>query len=228
VESDKGVQPLPRTVTAAVADRLRIMILHGELKAGERVKVQRLEPILNVSQSPIREALRQLEAEGLVYSEPQRGVTVMPMSAKDLHDLYEFRRLIEPELAVRSAARRTDDYQVRMTAALGRLVGTVEDPGSDRYLREHSIFHWTLLEPAGSSVSKRVLDQLWQMSERYIRLTVASPEHRRADAREHHLLCEAMESGTKKIVRELMVRHLSAAEVLVTHSGQPVKDEIQT
>jgi DNA-binding GntR family transcriptional regulator len=207
--------PLRRTMAAVVADRLRTMILQGELPPGDRVVVQPLADAFGVSQIPIREALRQLQAEGLVINEPQRGVTVAPMSAQDLLDLYDFRRLIEPEITVRALelARPGRDGELRQ--ALSRLYETIDDPGSDQYMQEHSAFHWALIAPAASPVMRRVVELLWQMSERYIRLTVASPEHRRVYAHHHEPLVAAMESGDANRVREEMIRHLSEAEEVV-------------
>lgn len=210
-----GEAPLRRTMAAVVADRLRTMILQGELPPGERVKVQRLEETFGVSQIPIREALRQLEVEGLVTNVPQRGVTVAPMSAQDLLDLYEFRRLIEPEITARAMQAAPPGYDRELRAALRRLNQTVSDPGSDRYMREHSAFHWALIAPAASPVMQRVVEQLWQMSERYIRLTVASPETRQTYAQHHQPLVEAMESGDADRVRAEMIIHLSEAEEIV-------------
>jgi len=207
--------PMRRTVAAVVADRLRTMILHGELPPGERVVVQPLADAFGVSQIPIREALRQLQAEGLVINEPQRGVTVAPMSAQDLLDLYEFRRLIEPEITVRALARAGPGWDRELRCALQRLYDTIDDPGSDRYMREHSEFHWALIAPAATPVMRRTIEQLWQMSERYIRLTVASREHRRVYANHHKPLVDALASGDPDRVRDEMIRHLSEAEELV-------------
>jgi DNA-binding GntR family transcriptional regulator len=207
--------PLRRTMAAVVADRLRTMILHGELPPGERVKVQRLEETFGVSQIPIREALRQLEAEGLVTNVPQRGVTVAPMSPEDLLDLYDFRRLIEPEITARAMQAARPGYGRELRRALRRLGDTIDDPGSDRYMREHTAFHWALIEPAASPVMRRVVEQLWQMSERYIRLTVASQETRRTYAQHHEPLVAAMESGDAGRVRAEVIRHLSEAEEIV-------------
>jgi DNA-binding GntR family transcriptional regulator len=67
-------------------------------------------------------------------------------------------------------------YGHELRRALLRLSETIDDPGSDRYMREHTAFHWALIEPAVGPVMRRVVEQRWQMSERYIRLTVASPE----------------------------------------------------
>ena len=106
-------------------------------------------------------------------------------------------------------------YGRELRRALRRLGETIDDPGSDRYMREHTAFHWALIEPAASPVMRRVVEQLWQMSERYIRLTVASQETRRTYAQHHEPLVDAMESGDAGRVRAEVVRHLSEAEEIV-------------
>jgi DNA-binding GntR family transcriptional regulator len=68
------------------------------------------------------------------------------------------------------------------------------------------------MAPAASPVVRRVVEQPWQMSERYIWLTVASPEHRRTYALHHEILCEAVASGDSDRVSREMIRHLSEAE----------------
>lgn len=214
-QTSSSTAPLRRTMAAVVADRLRTMILQGELAPGERVVVKPLADSFGVSQIPIREALRQLQAEGLVINEPQRGVRVAPMSAQDLMDLYDSRRLVEPEITVRALRLAQPGPNRELRSALRRLYDTIDDLGSDRYMQEHSAFHWALIAPAVSPVMGRIVDQLWQMSERYIRLTVASRDNRQLYAHHHEPLVEAMESGDEDRVRAEMIRHLSEAEELV-------------
>jgi DNA-binding GntR family transcriptional regulator len=124
-------------------------------------------------------------------------------------------RLIEPEITARAMQAARPGYGRELRRALRRLSETIDDPGSDRYMREHTAFHWALIEPAASPVMRRVVEQLWQMSERYIRLTVASPETRRTYAQHHEPLVDAMESGDAGRVRAEVVRHLSEAEEIV-------------
>ena len=123
--------------------------------------------------------------------------------------------LAEPDTTVRALGLGRTGRDGELRQALSRLYATIDDPGSDQYMQEHSAFHWALIAPAASPVMRRVVELLWQMSERYIRLTVASPEHRRVYAHHHEPLVAAMESGDPNRVREEMIRHLSEAEEVV-------------
>ena len=86
-----------------VRDLLEEAILEGELKPGERLRAEALAQRFGTSRTPIREALLQLEAQGLVEVEPNRGAVVRTFDRDDLRDLYEVRALLEPHAAARAA-----------------------------------------------------------------------------------------------------------------------------
>jgi len=87
-----------RTVTSVIADHLRKRILSGEFRGGESLLQDALAAEYNVSRIPLREALRQLEAEGLITSLPHRGATVSTLSIEEIKDSYEVRALLECDL----------------------------------------------------------------------------------------------------------------------------------
>src|SRR3954466_1230640 len=123
-----------------VRDLLEEAILEGELKPGERLRAEALAQRFGTSRTPIREALLQLEAHGLVEGEPNRGAVVKTFARDDLRDLYEVRALIEPHAAARAATRISDDD----IAQLQRLC----DDEDQIVANEH--FHRIILEAAGS------------------------------------------------------------------------------
>ena len=92
------------TMSAAAADKLRRRILDGTLPAGFQLRQDLLAEELGISRIPIREALVQLEAEGLVRIIPHRGAVVSELSLSEIEELFELRALIEPHLLRRSAA----------------------------------------------------------------------------------------------------------------------------
>src|SRR3954449_12090798 len=96
------------TSTGRVREQLQHAILEGVLKPGERLRAEALAQRYGTSRTPVREALLQLEAQGLVEVEPNRGAVVRAFDRADLLDLYEVRALLEPAAAAR-AARRIDE-----------------------------------------------------------------------------------------------------------------------
>ena len=95
-----------RTIAAAVADSLRHRILDGDFKAGFPLRQDALAGEFGVSRIPIREALMQLEAEGLVKIHPHRGAIVSELSTDEVQELFELRALLEPRLREADARHR--------------------------------------------------------------------------------------------------------------------------
>src|SRR3954466_2450459 len=102
------------TSTGRVREQLQHAILEGVLKPGERLRAEALAQRYGTSRTPVREALLQLEAEGLVEVEPNRGAVVRAFDRADLLDLYEVRALLEPAAAARAATRIGDADVARL------------------------------------------------------------------------------------------------------------------
>ncbi len=123
-----------------VRDLLEEAILEGDLKPGQRLRAEALAQRFGTSRTPIREALLQLEAQGLVDVEPNRGAVVRSFDPDDLRDLYELRALLEPKAAALAAGRITD-------ADIERLD---ELCGADDLIVANEAFHRIIIEAAGS------------------------------------------------------------------------------
>jgi len=111
------ILPLPpsrQTLTDSVYEAVQELVMDQHIEAGARVNIDLVARQLNVSPTPVREALARLEMDGLVVKEPLRGYSVTPMlDGKSFNDLYDVRRLLEP-FAARCAAERRDDEVLRV------------------------------------------------------------------------------------------------------------------
>ena len=212
--SDGGIK---RQILAdTVADRLRADILRGDIRPGERIVVAELERRFAVSHIPIREALRRLEAEGLVETSPQRAATAKGVALEDLADLYDLRRLLEGEVAARATSRRTAAQLEELRAIHGELewAETASDREEAGFWTIHREFHWAILAPGATSWIRRVVvEQLWQNADRYVRLH-ASAQFAPIDdsVRQHRALLEACERGVPHEVKRVLRTHLSTTE----------------
>ncbi|MBE2314947.1 GntR family transcriptional regulator [Solirubrobacter sp. CPCC 204708] len=130
-----------------VRDLLEEAILEGELKPGERLRAEALAQRFGTSRTPVREALLQLEAQGLVDVEPNRGAVVRTFDRDDLFDLYQLRALLEPRAAALAAPRIGD-------GDIERLAGLCE---AEDQMVANEAFHRIILEAAGSP---RLLDAM--------------------------------------------------------------------
>jgi len=123
-----------------VRDLLEEAILEGDLKPGERLRAEALAQRFGTSRTPIREALLQLEAQGLVDVEPNRGAVVRSFDRDDLQDLYELRALLEPHAASLAASRISE-------ADIERLAELCE---AEDQIVANEAFHRIILEAAQS------------------------------------------------------------------------------
>jgi DNA-binding GntR family transcriptional regulator len=131
---------VPETSTVRVRDQLQHAILEGVLQPGERLRAEALAQRFGTSRTPIREALLQLEAQGLVEVEPNRGAVVRAFDRDDLLDLYEVRALLEPRAAALATHRISE-------ADIAELEALCDD---DDLIVANEVFHRIILEAAGS------------------------------------------------------------------------------
>lgn len=134
--------------------QIRRWIVEGRLRPDERLVEQRLAEELQLSRTPVREALRMLQSEGLVALEPNRGARVRSLSVHEIADLYELRGRLEAMAAELAASRATPDQRSRLTdaATAFRTAVAATDAGDLTQLRvvfhHNDVFHLTLLEAA--------------------------------------------------------------------------------
>jgi DNA-binding GntR family transcriptional regulator len=194
-----------------VLHEIRRSILNGDLPPGRPFTVPALTEQLGVSHVPVREALRQLEAQGLVVLSPSRSAIVTPLDPDDLRAIYRLRMTVEPELAALAAPQRTDHDLDELERLVRETFEKV--PGED-FWDPHREFHAALIRPAASGWDLRLLHPLWDASERYTRLVfdpVEDPEAFAAHRKHvHDELVDAARSRDPERVRAGVREHLEA------------------
>ncbi|EMY35983.1 GntR family transcriptional regulator [Arthrobacter crystallopoietes BAB-32] len=111
----------PEPLHVHVLPQLRALILNGEVAPGDPLPETELATMLGVSRGPVREALRDLEREGLVYSAPRRRARVSTLDATDVEEIYSLRRSLETLAAERAASRATPAHFAEMEAVLSKM-----------------------------------------------------------------------------------------------------------
>jgi DNA-binding GntR family transcriptional regulator len=203
---------LQKTIVNEVTVRIRQEIISGRIQPGQRIRLRTLEELFGVSHIPIREALRSLEAEGLVHNIPQRGAIAAPLSIEELMEVYDLRRLLEPAVAERAIPNLTKE-QLRMSAkALDELNAIPGQWTSPEFPEAHRRFHWLLLEPGATSQIERVVTQLWQISERYVRFSMIVGGGASIAKRQHTMLQKCAKAGDVARFRAELIAHLHNTE----------------
>jgi DNA-binding GntR family transcriptional regulator len=167
VDSPLAATPRHRTMAEAALERLREAIIMGELTPGTPLRLEDLARNLGMSISPIREAVRQLEALGLAEHVPHHGAKVMKLDVEELRELFSVRLALEG-MAVRRAAELftpEDGESARRHLAAydeARRRGDIRNA-----VRAHGAFHFALYEAARSHWLLRLIRPAWDSCERY-------------------------------------------------------------
>lgn len=177
-----GPPLLRRTVTEEVLERLRDLLLRGELRPGSRIDQAELAAGFGVSTVPVREALLRLQSAGLVEVIPHRGVFVAEVSVEELLDIYTTRELLE-EQAARLAAAHLTDADVETLARLANSMQTAAGKGQlDDLLSLNREFHFTIYRAAKRRHLLQLIEQLWDLSTRYAHLQLHAVPDRASEA----------------------------------------------
>lgn len=222
--SSMPVRPIEsRSVVEQTAAEIRRSILRGALAPGQEFSLREIAGMLDVSFIPVREALRSLEAEGLLVMRPGRSAVVSPLNLDDLRGIYRLRRQLEPDLAAGSCTLLSDaelDKLESDAAGLGVLTA-----GIDEVYEAHYAFHLALLAPAATAWDNRILGTLWRASERYIRIgfgrldNIPQEHHRREHS--HVELIDAFRSRDETTVRAAVQAHLEGNKQIALRALDP-------
>lgn len=205
-----------RTLAEKAFTVLHEAILTGQLKAGERLPIEDLADLLGMSPMPIREAVRRLDAAGLVENIPHRGARVTQLSIDDLRDVYESRLALEP-LAVRRAAECfTEEDAERAAERLDALARLARKDTPEAWAA-HTAFHFALYEAADSRWLVRLIRPLWESSERY-RLSSAVKRDLGSREQEHEQILAACVAHDAERADHALRRHLEVTANAVSRS----------
>lgn len=196
-----------RSLTSAVADKLRDQIIRGEIAEGTQLRQDAIATQYQVSRIPVREALRQLDAEGLIAIVPNRGAVVPALSPDDVEELFAIRALLEPEILKRSIPQLTKDDFAEADALLRKYVSELrrEDHVSG-WGRLNWQFHSTLYARANQPRFMAIIRNVNNSGERYTRLQLYLTHGVKRANEEHHQILELCQrrdvDGACKLLRE--------------------------
>ena len=179
-----------RTMAEAALEQLREAIILGELTPGTPLRLEDLARSLGTSISPIREAVRQLEALGLAEHVPHHGAKVVALEIEELREIFSIRLALET-MAVRRAAELFDDAdEATARGHLDDLDSARRGSDARAAVRAHTAFHFTLYEAARSAWLLRLIRPAWDSCERYRPVLLGrqgSPQDRHAELDEEML-----------------------------------------
>jgi DNA-binding GntR family transcriptional regulator len=187
-------------------------ILSLKLPPGTVVRIGALTEELDVSRTPVREALLTLENEGLVRSEPRVGFFVAEISRRDLEELYELRAVLEGYAVQTAAPYVTDEDLSRLENGIETSQTAVEHGELDRFLEIDTAFHALLIERAPNSRLMVMMDSIGDLTHRLHYLGLKCVENIHESLVEHKEILGALRRRDSQLAARLMSDHLHAVK----------------
>jgi DNA-binding GntR family transcriptional regulator len=208
-------QALYKSKKDLVVDVIREAILSGELEPGERLLQDDLAERLQVSSTPVREALRQLESEGILQSSPNRGVRVAEVNWQSVREIYVIRAELEA-LATRLAVPRLTPHDLALLRGLQAQIESLIRRNALKELRRLNYeLHLTIYQAAGMPELLRIIRSLWTKFP-WDTLHVL-PNRAFMSADEHAHLIEALAAGEAERAADLMREHIEISARELDH-----------
>ncbi len=219
-----ALKPTARIVDG-VHHALREAILGGVLSPGQALSVPELARQLDVSRSPVREAVLALVADGLAVEQPRRGVAVVVIDAADLLEIHEVREGVEGQ-AARLCAERASEATVRaLSAILARQVAMVECDDAAGWYATNGEFHGLIAENAGNRRLAEVLLALQRQMRLGLHGVASEPEQRRRGLREHRAILDAIVAREAEAAERMMREHIRLTRTTLAEHFQRIDDK---
>lgn len=216
----------PNLSSTAIWEQVRLLILDGSLRPGARLSQVQLAAQLGVSRTPLREALRRLQAEGLITAERGRQVHVANIDVDELDAIYAARISLESLAAHIGVPRLDEADRDGLRSAFSRIENPVEDYSV--WAVAHHEFHRLMTAHAGSAMCD-LLSGLEHRSERYRRVLLYEvADQRRWDdsTHQHRMLLDACVAGNADEARRLVAHHLATQALDMMTSLEPAHEPI--
>lgn len=213
------------TQASTVYDRLQADILSGELEPGKKLRLKELIEIYSTGNSPLREALNRLSANGMVVREENRGFRVPPANTEELNELTRTRCWLE-EVALRESIANGDvEWEERIVLAYHWLSRAAQSTDAEarhtsaEWEEHHREFHVALISACDSSILIDFCAQLQKRTFRYRNLAEVVAYRDRHELEEHRELQEAALNRNAELAVELLTKHYTITSEIVLSTG---------
>jgi DNA-binding GntR family transcriptional regulator len=198
-----------------VYEELKLLILTGKISPGTRMMEVELAEEMGVSRTPVREAIRKLEKEGLVVIEPRRGAYASSMSTKDMVDILEVRQTMEGLAAQFAAARMTEEQKRELIRTSDAFNQAVLSGDAKEMIKNDTRFHHLIVEGTGNKLLISMVEQLQEMVLRFRYLYY--DDFRRAEKMpdEHKQILEGIVKGDTLMARNAADGHIDNLKQMV-------------
>lgn len=204
-----------RPLREIVYEELKMQILKGQIVPGTRMMEVEMAEEMGVSRTPIREAIRKLEKEGLVTIEPRKGAYASQISTKDMVDILEVRQNMEGLAAYYAAIRMTDEQKKKLSEIADAYNKAVIENNTPDMIKYDTAFHHLIVEGSGNKMLVHMIEQLQELVLRFRYLYYDDFKRAEKMPREHKVIYDAIVTGDTEKARKAADVHIDRLKKLV-------------
>lgn len=213
-DDDLKIAHSPTTLRELAVDRLRNAIIAGRFNGGDRLVERTLGEQLGVSRSVVREAIRYLEAEGLVEIQPRSGPVVATLNWSQARQVYDIRRLLEADAASACARMADETTKARLRRAHADLERAFSDVAQQELYSATTAFYRVIFSAAGHDIAWEIVNRLNSRISRLRALTLATTNRRISGPAHMARICAAICANDPEAAANAVEEHLrDAAEI---------------
>ncbi len=205
-----------------VYEELKRQIMIGEIPPGTRMMEVELADDMGVSRTPIREAIRKLEKEGLVSIEPRRGAYASEVSIKDMVDVLEVREFLEGMAAGLASKRITEEETEAIKHAVEAYREAVESGATEEIIEEDEIFHKLIVDCSGNKTLIQMINQVQELALRFRYIYYEDFSRYQNMPNEHQEILDAVLSGDPEVARKVADEHVLRLKEFVVEQGDKI------
>lgn len=211
-----------RPLREIVYEELKRQIMIGEIPPGTRMMEVELAEDMGVSRTPIREAIRKLEKEGLVSIEPRRGAYASEISIKDMVDVLEVREFLESMAAGLAAKKINQDDGEKISKVSQAYKKAVESGRTEEIIKADELFHRLIVECSGNKTLIQMMNQVQELALRFRYIYYEDFSRYKNMPYEHQEIVDAIISGNEEKAKEKADSHVRRLKEFVISQGEQI------
>jgi DNA-binding GntR family transcriptional regulator len=216
-----------RPLREIVYEELKRQILVGEIAPGTRMMEVELADVMGVSRTPVREAIRKLEKEGLVTIEPRKGAYASNISIKDMVDVLEVRQGLEGMAAAIASGKITESQKADLLNIVEKYKAAVESANIEEIIKYDEEFHSMIISISGNKTLMQVFSTVQELALRFRYIYYDDFNRYESMPKEHQLIEEAIMSGDAEKARVAAGDHVSKLKEFILNEGEKAFGNLQ-
>jgi DNA-binding GntR family transcriptional regulator len=191
-----------------IADDLKETITHGELKPGQRLKIEEITARYGVSNTPVREAFRYLASQGFVQNIPRKKVIVKEVTLRDIENIYAIHTVLEG-LAAKLTAQNCNEKELnKLEKVYRRMEKYLREGSVSKYMQADKEFHGFFIHSSGNDILISMAENLGSRIERFRFMTLRFPRRAKESLNEHRKILDALKGHEPEVAEKEVKSHI--------------------